>query len=160
VEPLSVILCLCVCSAGVSTCLHTFDQKKLPCQDFLSLVCLFLAPEGLSFIPTHPKGRGEQRCIPRSSFCHAHMDQSAFRVTRAGLSSCCSGDRQDNHRRTLQWAFNGWTFYSFTQTAPFGFVFLLSTITVATIFYQYICPRKCVVSKKLKPPSLSIKGHV
>jgi hypothetical protein len=37
----------CVCSAGVNMCLHTFGQKKLPCQDFLSLMCLFLALECL-----------------------------------------------------------------------------------------------------------------
>jgi hypothetical protein len=37
-EPLSAILCLHVCSAGVNTCLHAFDQKKLPCQDFLCLL--------------------------------------------------------------------------------------------------------------------------
>jgi hypothetical protein len=39
-RPLSAILCLCVCSAGVSTCLHPFDQKKSPCQDFLCLSCV------------------------------------------------------------------------------------------------------------------------
>jgi hypothetical protein len=31
----------------LSTSLHIFDQKKLPCQDFLSFSCLFLALEGL-----------------------------------------------------------------------------------------------------------------
>jgi hypothetical protein len=41
----SSILCLCVCLAVVSTWLHPFDQEKLPCEDFLSLVCLFSAPE-------------------------------------------------------------------------------------------------------------------
>jgi hypothetical protein len=46
-KPLSIILCSPVWSAGVSTCLHPFDQKKLPWQDLLSLLCLFLAPEGL-----------------------------------------------------------------------------------------------------------------
>jgi hypothetical protein len=45
-EPLSAILCLSACLTGVSTCLHPLDQEKLPCQDFLSLVCLFSAPEG------------------------------------------------------------------------------------------------------------------
>jgi hypothetical protein len=40
------------------------------------------------------------------------------------------------------------------------FFFLMSRITMATMYYQYICPRKCFVFKKLKPPSLSIKGHV
>jgi hypothetical protein len=44
-EPLSAILCLHVCLAGVSMCLNLLDQEKLPCQDFLSLVCLFLALE-------------------------------------------------------------------------------------------------------------------
>jgi hypothetical protein len=28
---------------------HPFNQKKLPCQDFLPLVCQFLALEGLQF---------------------------------------------------------------------------------------------------------------
>jgi hypothetical protein len=27
-------------------------------------------------------------------------------------------------KRPLQWGFNGWTFYSFTQTMSFGFLFL------------------------------------
>jgi hypothetical protein len=44
-EPWSAILCSCVCSAGVSTCLHHFVQKELPCEDFLSLVCLFSAQQ-------------------------------------------------------------------------------------------------------------------
>jgi hypothetical protein len=39
-EPLLVIVCSCVHSAGVNTCLHPFDQKKLPCQDFLCLSCV------------------------------------------------------------------------------------------------------------------------
>jgi hypothetical protein len=39
-EPLLAILWLCVCSAGVSMCSHTFDQKKLPCQDFLCVLCI------------------------------------------------------------------------------------------------------------------------
>jgi hypothetical protein len=40
-EPLAAILCSRVSSAGVSTGLHPFDQKKLPCQDFLSHVSAF-----------------------------------------------------------------------------------------------------------------------
>jgi hypothetical protein len=48
-EPLSAILCLHVCLAGVSAYLHPLDQEKLPGQDFLSLVCLFSAPEGYQF---------------------------------------------------------------------------------------------------------------
>jgi hypothetical protein len=48
----------------------------------------------------------------------------------------------------LQWGFNEWIFYSFTQTMSFIFVFLfcflLSRITMATIYYQYMCQRKYV----------------
>jgi hypothetical protein len=41
-KTLPAILCSRVCSAGVSTGLHPFDQKKLPCQDFsLSLMSVF-----------------------------------------------------------------------------------------------------------------------
>jgi hypothetical protein len=36
-KPLSAILCSCVCSAGVNSCLY---PKKLPCQDFLCLLCV------------------------------------------------------------------------------------------------------------------------
>jgi hypothetical protein len=40
-EPPSAILCLYVCSAGVSTCLHPLDQEKIALSRFsLSLVCL------------------------------------------------------------------------------------------------------------------------
>jgi hypothetical protein len=58
----------------------------------------------------------------------------------------------------LQWGFNGWTFYSFTQTVTF--FFKLSRIILTTIYYQYICPEKHVVLKKVNPPSLSTGGHV
>jgi hypothetical protein len=37
-KPLLAILCSRVSSTGVSTCLHSFDQKELPCQDFLCLL--------------------------------------------------------------------------------------------------------------------------
>jgi hypothetical protein len=33
-----VLVC---CLAGVSARLHPLDQEKLPCQDFLSLVCFW-----------------------------------------------------------------------------------------------------------------------
>jgi hypothetical protein len=36
------------CSAGMNTCLQPFDQKKLPCQDF---VCLSVFSTGGSLIP-------------------------------------------------------------------------------------------------------------
>jgi hypothetical protein len=39
------------------------------------------------------------------------------------------------------------------KASPMGF-------PMATIYYQYTCPGKRVILKKLKPPSLSIKGHV
>jgi hypothetical protein len=39
-KPLTTILCSHVHSADVNTCLHPFDQKKLPCQDFLCLPCV------------------------------------------------------------------------------------------------------------------------
>jgi hypothetical protein len=39
-KPLSTILCSLVQSAGVNMCLHPFDQKKLPCQDFLCFLCV------------------------------------------------------------------------------------------------------------------------
>jgi hypothetical protein len=46
------------CLAGVSSFLHPLDQEKLPCQDFLSLVCLsVLGTRGLS-IPTEGGRRG------------------------------------------------------------------------------------------------------
>jgi hypothetical protein len=48
-DPRSAILCFRVCAAGVSTCLHPLDQEKLPCQDFLNLVCLFSELEGYQF---------------------------------------------------------------------------------------------------------------
>jgi hypothetical protein len=32
-EPWSIVLCLNVCLAGVSTCLHPLDQEKLPRQE-------------------------------------------------------------------------------------------------------------------------------
>jgi hypothetical protein len=35
---------------------------------------------------------------------------------------------------SLQWSFNGWTFYTFTQ--KMSFFFQLSRITKATIYYQ------------------------
>jgi hypothetical protein len=48
-------------------------------------------------------------------------------VVDPGSNFCyfnCSGDRQDNNKRALLRGFNGWTFYSFTQTVFFGFFFL------------------------------------
>jgi hypothetical protein len=57
-------------SAGVSTCLCHFDQKKLPCQGFLSLVCLFSAPEGLYFIPTIPQDTHTPNTIPYTTTPH------------------------------------------------------------------------------------------
>jgi hypothetical protein len=52
-EPLSAILCLCVCSAGVSTCLHPLDQEKIALSRFsVSCVSVF-STRGLS-IPTLP----------------------------------------------------------------------------------------------------------
>jgi hypothetical protein len=61
-----------------------------------------------------------------------------------------------------QWGFNGWVFYSFIYPDGISslFFFLMSRITMATIYYQHICPRKCIAYKKLRIPSLSIKGHV
>jgi hypothetical protein len=55
----------------------------------------------------------------------------------------------------LQWGFNGWTFYLITQ------FFELTRITMATILSVYMSKKtRCSFLKKLKPPSLSIKGHV
>jgi hypothetical protein len=47
-EPLSAILCLRACLAGVSTCLHPLIKRNCLVKIFC-LVCLFLALEGLYF---------------------------------------------------------------------------------------------------------------
>jgi hypothetical protein len=94
------IWCLCVHSAGASTCLHPFDQKKLPCQDFLSLVCLFSALEGLSLISTVcPQEFMCWKLNPQSHIwggdcvtVHGWMDEwgSGFCITVSSLTHACS----------------------------------------------------------------------
>jgi hypothetical protein len=50
-EPLSAILCLCVCLAGVSTCLHHLDQEKIALSRF-SVSCVSVFGTGELSIPT------------------------------------------------------------------------------------------------------------
>jgi hypothetical protein len=67
---------------------------------------------------------------------------------------------------TTKGGFNGRTFnfFFFIQTLSFVFVclfFKLSRIIMATIYYHFIYVQENTLSlKKLKPPSLSITGHV
>jgi hypothetical protein len=58
-EPLSAILCLCACLAGVSTCLNPLDQEKIDLSRFsVSHVSVF-DTRGLS-IPTRGKDNYER----------------------------------------------------------------------------------------------------
>jgi hypothetical protein len=50
-EPLSAILCLRVCSVGVSTCLHPLDQEKITLSRF-SMSCVSVFGTGGLLLPT------------------------------------------------------------------------------------------------------------
>jgi hypothetical protein len=87
---------------------------------------------------------------------HSHLGETGFTRLwwiQGAISATLAVVRIDKitTKGSLQWGFNGWTFYSFTQTvSPFFFFFWLRRISMATTYFLYIYTRKIHCLKKVK----------